>query len=563
MNNGTREIWLKGNVKANALFSETSFSTATRQVNEIQLSQMEISQTVVLDKFEPKLEKKDAFLVYNDLKDVKIRFKGTSHDQIAFNEDIEDIVINEVEYVQKVSISGQTYHILEGIIYFKKTVIPIEVPKTIVEVTVPQKIASRINEYPIYERSPDIIKREDTFWDTFFARQKRWFGWDLLMLALFGFLTYKTMLFPFFLVLGSLYLLFSLKNLFSNWNTPTSNQAVLNTSNFGCFTSFYILLGFFLIGIALINGAKDLAITIGWIMVLLFVFQLLFSGNNFINKAFRLIGGLFLLFLSVLGLVYFMNGDNQQAGKKEKARKNEEEKIDFQDKNKILKTGDSLIHYRDWKTLSKESLNGKYFTQYPQFNDSEKNRNTLQANDLANVYFQLAQKDKSLLGSYIKVFDSIRQTKKLNTIQLADAIVSSIQSIPYVLVHEGSCRDAINNGNSSFLIQYHRDGKECMPNIKYGVQSGYEFLHNLKGDCDTRALLCFELLNHYKFPVALLISPSYGHCILGIDLPLNGLSLRTSEHNYLVWETTAKGFKPGELAPEISDMNNWSIAITN
>jgi hypothetical protein len=88
-------------------------------------------------------------------------------------------------------------------------------------------------------------------------------------------------------------------------------------------------------------------------------------------------------------------------------------------------------------------------------------------------------------------------------------------------------------------------------------------LHNLKGDCDTRALLCFELLNHYKFSVALLISPVYGHCILGIDLPLNGLSLRTYKHNYLVWETTSKGFKPGELAPQISDMNKWIVAVTN
>jgi hypothetical protein len=61
----------------------------------------------------------------------------------------------------------------------------------------------------------------------------------------------------------------------------------------------------------------------------------------------------------------------------------------------------------------------------------------------------------------------------------------------------------------------------------------------------------------------MLISLEYGHCIIGIDLPLNGLSLRSNNHNYLVWETTSKGFKPGELAPEISDMNKWTIAVTN
>jgi hypothetical protein len=50
---------------------------------------------------------------------------------------------------------------------------------------------------------------------------------------------------------------------------------------------------------------------------------------------------------------------------------------------------------------------------------------------------------------------------------------------------------------------------------------------------------------------------------LGVELPLHGLSLSSNNHNYLVWETTAKGFKPGELAPEISNLNKWSIGLTN
>jgi hypothetical protein len=28
-------------------------------------------------------------------------------------------------------------------------------------------------------------------------------------------------------------------------------------------------------------------------------------------------------------------------------------------------------------------------------------------------------------------------------------------------------------------------------------------------------------------------------------------------------ETTAKHFKPGELAPQVGDMNKWQISITN
>jgi hypothetical protein len=61
----------------------------------------------------------------------------------------------------------------------------------------------------------------------------------------------------------------------------------------------------------------------------------------------------------------------------------------------------------------------------------------------------------------------------------------------------------------------------------------------------------------------MLISEEYGHCILGIDLPMKGKYVGNSNRKYLVWETTAPGFKPGELSPEISDMDKWHIAITN
>jgi hypothetical protein len=556
MNTSIHEIWFKGKVKSNALLTDTSLSTATKQVNRIELSQIEVANTVILDQFEPNLEKKDGYLEYQELTDVKIRFKGTTHEQIAFNEDIEAVIINEIQYIQKISIDGLTYHILKGIIYFKKAIVPVSVPKIVTEELVPLPIKSYVIDYPLYNPIASVNKRTNTEWTTFFGAQKKGVGWDFLILLFFGFLTYKTMLFPFFLVFGGIYLLYALKSLFSNWSDPIDNSSVTNSSNSGCL-SIFIVLALIAIAVCIYYGAIDIAKIIGWILGLSILFRILFSGTLFGSKIFRLIGGVFLLFLFVLIFSHLTNS------KIKEDKRHEADKVDFKDKNKIIKSGDSLIHYRDWETLSKVSLKGKYFTHYQQFNDSEKQRNNLQVNEIAAIYTKLAQKDHNILNSYIKVFDSIRKTKKLNNIQLADVIVSSIQSIPYVLVHEESCQGAINNSNSSFLVQYHREGKECLPNIKYGVQSGYEFIHNLKGDCDTRALLCFELLNHYKFSVAMLISMEYGHCILGIDLPFNGLSLRTQEHNYLVWETTSMGFKPGELAPEISDMDKWTIAVTN
>jgi hypothetical protein len=178
MSTNIREIWFKGYIKASALLKDTSLSTATKQVNNIELSQIEINQTVVLDYFEPNLEKRENYLEYRELKDVKIRFKGTSHDQIAFNEDIEEVVINEVNFIQKFTIDSQMYHVIEGPIYFKKAIIPIETPKLIDEIVIPLKTTHKIIDYPVYNPIIAVKRRNNADWDSYFGTQKRWLGWD-------------------------------------------------------------------------------------------------------------------------------------------------------------------------------------------------------------------------------------------------------------------------------------------------------------------------------------------------------------------------------------------------
>ena len=344
MNPTLREIWFKGNIKANALLTDTTLSTATKQIKSIEVSQIEISQTVVLDQFEPNLEKKEGYIEYKELNDVKIRFKGTTHEQIAFNEDIEAILINEVEFIQKVSIDGLTYHVLEGIIYFKKAIVPVAVPEIVTEEIAPLKVVSKVIDYPLYNPISTVSDRTDTEWTTFFGAQKKGLGWDFLILLFFGFLTYKTMLFPFFLVFGGIYLLYSFKSLFSNWGGSSHNSSASYSSNFGCLPLF-IFISLIAIGVCLYYGATDIAKIIGWIIGIGLLSQFLFSGSLFSNKFFKLIGGLFLLFLILLGFSH-LNGNKSTQNKK-----NEAEKVDFQDKNKIIKSGDSLIHYRDWQTL--------------------------------------------------------------------------------------------------------------------------------------------------------------------------------------------------------------------
>jgi hypothetical protein len=86
---------------------------------------------------------------------------------------------------------------------------------------------------------------------------------------------------------------------------------------------------------------------------------------------------------------------------------------------------------------------------------------------------------------------------------------------------------------------------------------------NNKGDCDTRAIVLFTILDHFNYDVAMLVSEEYGHCILGVNMPGTGTYKSHFGKRYYVWETTAKDFQLGQLPPEISNMQNWRIVLTS
>ena len=83
----------------------------------------------------------------------------------------------------------------------------------------------------------------------------------------------------------------------------------------------------------------------------------------------------------------------------------------------------------------------------------------------------------------------------------------------------------------------------------------------LAGDCDTRTLLLFTILYHYDYDVAMLTSELYKHSIIGIHLPINGISKKLNGKRYVVWETTNKGIPPGIIPREIADMRFWNVSL--
>lgn len=219
-----------------------------------------------------------------------------------------------------------------------------------------------------------------------------------------------------------------------------------------------------------------------------------------------------------------------------------------------------------WDFISKKySIN--YATSSVKFRRSTENRNkiaSINTNDetqyYAAVYQNLNEFDTKFLDSFYGEIIARKNQNKLSLPQTAEMVITLIQEIPYVLVHDMSCEKVVTGSDNSFIKEYHEQKKPCLPNIAAGVQSPYEFAHNLKGDCDTRALLGYSILKRLSIPTSIWVSTAYGHSVLGVGLPTQGSNFKIINgiKHYAV-ELTAKGYRLGMIAPEHRNMNNWTI----
>ena len=179
------------------------------------------------------------------------------------------------------------------------------------------------------------------------------------------------------------------------------------------------------------------------------------------------------------------------------------------------------------------------------------------------LYAIMVNLDQTKIDSVVAIFKDSVQTKKLSPIATAEMVVTFIQEIPYYLVHDRSCKEVLQNSGSAFFKEYHRQKKPCLSEVPFGVQSPFEFLHNLKGDCDTRSLLAFAILKKLNIPCSVWISQTYGHSILGVGLPVGvGMYKNVAGVKHYGVELTAKGYKLGAVSPSQNVTSNWDVALT-
>jgi len=298
----------------------------------------------------------------------------------------------------------------------------------------------------------------------------------------------------------------------------------------------------------------------------LLLFGLIAFIRYFRKAALAIISSVIILGVLAIGIIYLLpNASTQQ-----ESVKTEDGVIKISppkpNKEKDL-ISDKSITWWDF-IQNKYSLNyGTSATRYfesTQFHEQQfkaiKATNNLEF--YGQLYRQLDLNDVNKLDSIVVKLKQNAKRKHLNSIQTAEMVCTFVQEIPYFLVHDFDCKTAVSESNSDFMVEYHRSNKPCLPEVPGGVQSPYDFMHNLKGDCDTRSLLAFTILRSMDIPASVWISEAYGHSVLGVGLPVStGFYKEINGVKHYAVELTAKGFRLGMISPEQQVRNNWDIAL--
>ena len=336
---------------------------------------------------------------------------------------------------------------------------------------------------------------------------------------------------------------------------------------------------------------------IGWIILFYACYRLMsngfaiksallaFLGLGFIllsrtGRLLKFIGGLLSLF-AIIALLSQFNFFNPKKGTKKDDNteydNTDEDKWDYKpeevtdtiyskEKDTIAVT--YLKHNLKWNDNNQNPHQALLLVRKDYFNIANIKRNQLEINSnnfrdyYHQIYSNLINQNKSFLDSVAKEYSRIGKTENLNRQQFADMVVTSIQNIPYYLVHDLSHREA-DLKYGGFISEYHQTGKPCLEKIKFGVQAPVEFIGNFKGDCDTRSLFLFHVLSKFGYNVVMLGSEQYSHCIIGISGNYSGDFVSYNGLKYYVWETTATGYTPGNISPECGNMRYWVVELAN
>jgi len=213
--------------------------------------------------------------------------------------------------------------------------------------------------------------------------------------------------------------------------------------------------------------------------------------------------------------------------------------------------------FRSWEDYDDDDYCVAYHTTEDMYLRSNEMRNECYSDEYdsdlfwRDIYRTLADEDHNALETLADSLYDIAVARELNRNEFANMIVSFVQDIPYsYILVEGDC--------SVQEPPY----KECLENEHLGLLSPVEFLHTLVGDCDTRTVLLYSLLKHYDYHPMIVNSWVHLHSMLVLDVQAPGDFIVHRGKRYYFWETTAYGWKAGEIPPSFSsDKDSWHVIL--
>jgi len=273
---------------------------------------------------------------------------------------------------------------------------------------------------------------------------------------------------------------------------------------------------------------------------------------NFIkNIFFKIISGfLVLLFFGIIMSTISYIGNlftNETSPKKER-------------KKEIKKEIEKLAsHYHYWNDNKSRQYRGNVSVKLSDVYSSKNNKKYSNPISWGDFYKKIIEHDKLKLNTIYDLFDQILSTKVLSRNEFADVIVTFVQNIPYNILTPVSCSEAyINSKSIKNMID---QGIDCQGNIFGGIYTPTEFIKNFKGDCDTRTIFLYTILNRYGYDTKILNSDEYMHSIIGVNLRSRGRYKTHLGKRYYTWETTGVNWQLGDLPPSTSRMNYWHVAL--
>ncbi len=541
---GDIELWFSAPAAADLHGRNTSFF-------DLQVQKAEASEVQVSEEYRVSKLLFDQNLHFPELKDVLLNQGGNK-----FREDLVDLVVLYPEIQYSGNEGGTLFGKIRGQFYAR--LLPPPPPPVAAGVSGTAETPEFVNPNPspitTQEYSPMQVPEPQPP-----AGGSSWPSWIFSLLALLG-------LFGFFgvnaftLFLGAGILLNLFKGFFRPQRTfaPATVPQIPSSNGFG-WNWLWIFLLLVCIWLAWKGQWSLVALWLG-ILALVFIFSLASPVLRFLRGLFKI---LFVLFLLGALLVMFGKLDWGGGAGAQDAGDDKDERSEFlPDSSGRKVSGADVQHFRRWKDYAGNEYEMRFRLPAPAFKTSRQNRNSISREDFAEIYANLNRHDSPLIPSLMQGLDSIRIARNPDSRAFAEIVVSFVQDIPYVLVHPYSCQYLLDHSDQTFIHEYHSAGKPCLADIKFGLQAPAEFAYNLAGDCDTRTVLCFTLLEKFGYKPVVMISESYGHSILGIDLPAPGQFKEYKGVKYRIWETTAKDFRIGQLPPEVGDMNYWEVALS-